>query len=80
MTDVKYIEVCCEADRLIGKKMKDHQKMDGKLSSRGFLSLCAGRTVNLKKDQLAGPRGDISETWNMHLPLRLGSKVPCPLE
>lgn len=26
MTNVKYIEVCCEADHLIGKGMEDHQE------------------------------------------------------
>lgn len=67
MTDVKYIEVCCEADRLIGKEMKDHQE-DGweAFSSRGFLSLCKGMVVN-KKGQLAGLRGDFSE--HSELPL-----------
>ena len=26
MTDVKYIEACCEADQLIGKETEDHQE------------------------------------------------------
>lgn len=37
MTDVKYIEVCCEADRLIGKEMKDHQEDRWEAFLQGFL-------------------------------------------
>ncbi|XP_078305090.1 uncharacterized protein LOC144616727 isoform X2 [Panthera onca] len=36
MTDVKYIEVCCEADRLIGKEMKDHQEDGWEAFLKGF--------------------------------------------
>lgn len=36
MTDVKYIEVCREADRLIGKEMKDSQPDGWEAVLEGF--------------------------------------------
>ena len=41
MTNVKYIEVCCEADHLIGKGMEDHQDDGWEAFLKGFpVSLC----------------------------------------
>lgn len=41
MTNVKYIEVCCEADRLIGKEMEDPQEDGWETFLKGFpVSLC----------------------------------------
>lgn len=41
MTDVKYIEGCCEADRLIGKEMKDLQEDGWGACLKGFpVSVC----------------------------------------
>lgn len=37
MTDVKYIDMCCEADHLIGKEMKAHQEDEWEASLKGFL-------------------------------------------
>lgn len=37
MTDVKYIDTCCEADHLIGKEMKAHQEDEWEASLKGFL-------------------------------------------
>lgn len=61
MKDVKYLEVCCEADRLIGNEMETTRKTDGKLSSRAFPSFCADMAVNLKKGQRAGGSADLGE-------------------
>lgn len=45
MTDVKYIEVCCEADRLIGKEMEDHQEDGWEAFLKGF-TVSLGRCGN----------------------------------
>lgn len=53
MTDVKYIEVCCEADHPIGKEMKDHQEDGWEAFLKGFLvSSC--RSVSEPEEELAG--------------------------
>lgn len=36
MIDVKYIEVCCEVDRFIGKEMKDYQEDRWEVFFQGF--------------------------------------------
>lgn len=77
MTDVKYIEVCCEADRLIGKEMKDHQEDGWEVFLKRFPVSCTGMTVNLKKANWQA-LGETSVRLNLLLPVRLGNKSPCP--
>ena len=76
MTDVKYIEVCREADRLIGKEMKDHQEDGWEDFLKGF-PVSSRRYVNWKKGQLAGERGDFRKESELpRLSVTFGNKSP----
>lgn len=55
MTDVKYIEACCEADQLIGKETEDHQG-----GWPDFLSLCRHSSESAG-GPVGGERGDLGE-------------------
>ena len=62
---------------LLAKEWKTTKMMDGKLSSRAFLSLCAGTVVNLMEGQWAGESGNFSELSEFQpCPPGLAMKVP----
>lgn len=83
MTDVKYIDMCCEADHLIDKEMKAHQEDKWETSLGGLPHVCAGLAVTLNKDQGAdesGHPGDSPLSWdlntnNVSMSQRAGERV-----
>lgn len=64
MTDVKYIEACCEADQLIGKETEDHQEGGWP----AFLSLCRHGSES-DGGPVGGEKGDLG---------KLSELLPCP--